>query len=84
MTGSRDRNLALWNVPLMMKGETNPKAYKLNAHTGWIWDLCENPTHHTLYSASWDKTVKIWALDNGIDLVRTLEYVFRYFKIQKF
>lgn len=73
VTGSRDRNLALWNVPLMMKGETNPKAYKLNAHTGWIWDLCENPTHHTLYSASWDKTVKIWALDNGIDLVRTLD-----------
>ncbi|GLV43236.1 uncharacterized protein CBL_14085 [Carabus blaptoides fortunei] len=72
MTGSRDRTLALWDTKSILKHNLNtPLSLRLNAHTGWIWDLHEDDGS-TLYSASWDKTVKSWDIATNLTNLSTM------------
>lgn len=42
------------------------------AHEGWIWDL--TAVDNTIYSCSWDKTVKSWDLsDAGLEPITKFE-----------
>lgn len=72
MTGSRDRTLALWDTKSILKDNLNtPLTLRMNAHTGWIWDLHDDGS--TLYSASWDKTVKLWDIATSLTNLSTLK-----------
>lgn len=79
MSGSRDRSIALLNMsdiisiacqedkeredPVLYEGR--PLKMVNDAHSGWVWDLV--PDHPdsatTVYSASWDNSVKAWDLE---------------------
>lgn len=61
ISGSRDRSMVTWN-PLDTSSKQPKFVRKDNAHEGWIWRL--QFADDTLYSCSWDNTVKAWALDN--------------------
>ncbi|XP_046999683.1 F-box/WD repeat-containing protein 9-like isoform X1 [Schistocerca americana] len=65
VSGSRDRSLALWD--LTSTGSVNGYL-RQDAHSGWIWALLPDAKEPgTLYSCSWDYTVKCW------DVHRVLE-----------
>lgn len=77
VSGSRDRSLIVWN-PLLLK--ERPYQYSLHqvAHDGWIWRLMQ--VEGTLYSCSWDNTVKSWTIGpGGLDHVSTFRLVLIYF-----
>ena len=60
MSGSRDRNLAVWDV-----NTCNPRPLTfLEAHKGWIWGLAAK-SESSFYSCSWDCSTKLWTLDEG-------------------
>lgn len=71
ISGARDRTLVLWRLP----NDENkcPKSVSVDlAHDGWIWDLTS--IDETIYSCSWDRTIKAWALsDAGLTHLTTYE-----------
>lgn len=73
ISGARDRTLVLWRLP----NDENkcPKSVSVDlAHDGWIWDLTS--IDETIYSCSWDRTIKAWALsDAGLTHLTTYEMV---------
>lgn len=63
MSGSRDRNLAIWSV---RDGHALlPLKHKPNAHGGWVWDIATDGVNR-FYSASWDSTVKLWDMESQL------------------
>lgn len=62
VSASRDRSLVIWD-PTKLKNRFPSYVQKEAAHDGWIWRL--QCSQDTLYSCSWDNTVKIWAFDNS-------------------
>ncbi|XP_075975364.1 F-box/WD repeat-containing protein 9-like [Anticarsia gemmatalis] len=79
VSGGRDRGMALWNVldiaphdqsyTLTSTAVAKPKHIRHDAHTGWVWDLAADSidSASTIYSASWDNTVKAWDLERGLE-----------------
>uniref|UniRef100_A0A1B6CZ55 F-box domain-containing protein n=2 Tax=Clastoptera arizonana TaxID=38151 RepID=A0A1B6CZ55_9HEMI len=59
ITGSRDRNIALWKVH---EDSTQPFKYKANAHLGWVWDMAIE-SGNRFYSGSWDSMIKLWDIE---------------------
>ncbi|PVU98683.1 hypothetical protein BB559_001374 [Furculomyces boomerangus] len=53
-SGSSDNTIKLWNV------ETGECISTLYGHTSRVWDLCIDKAGSTLFSASGDRTVKVW------------------------
>lgn len=75
IAGGRNRTLVYWRlfeeVYLPPQELENPACVD-NAHGGWIWDL--TAIRNTIYSCSWDQTVRSWALvDCGLVKQRTYE-----------
>ncbi|KZC06275.1 F-box/WD repeat-containing protein 9, partial [Dufourea novaeangliae] len=71
ISGARDRTLVCWKLPTKDNEKENVTRIN-NAHNGWIWDLTS--IDDTVYSCSWDQTVKAWGLtDCGLVHIRTYE-----------
>ena len=75
IAGARDRTLLYWKLP---SHENPPSSENGNtvctdsAHNGWIWDL--TAIDNTIYSCSWDQSVKTWMLINtGLVKLKTYE-----------
>ncbi|XP_078035302.1 F-box/WD repeat-containing protein 9 [Augochlora pura] len=62
ISGARDRSLVCWKLPNSEDEEENVKRINC-AHNGWIWDITS--IENTIYSCSWDRTVKAWKLTNS-------------------
>lgn len=61
ISGARDRSLVCWKLPT----EENEREKSMtigSAHNGWIWDLAA--IDNTVYSCSWDQSIKAWTLTN--------------------
>ncbi|KMQ97958.1 f-box wd repeat-containing protein 9-like protein [Lasius niger] len=72
IAGARDRSLIYRNFAY--KGTIGYKESITNivsAHNGWIWDL--TTIDNTIYSCSWDQSIKSWLLSN-IGLVQQKTY----------
>nr|XP_033331133.1 F-box/WD repeat-containing protein 9-like [Megalopta genalis] len=71
ISGARNRSLVCWKLP----NEENEKENVTHinfAHDGWIWDITS--IDNTVYSCSWDKTVKAWTLtDTGLVHFKTYD-----------
>ncbi|XP_054011210.1 F-box/WD repeat-containing protein 9-like [Hylaeus anthracinus] len=61
ISGARDRSLACWKLPTE-ENEKESVMCKELAHDGWIWDL--TAIDNTIYSCSWDQSIKAWTLTN--------------------
>lgn len=85
VSGGRDRGMALWNVldidphdqsdNLTTSANAKPRHIRHDAHTGWVWDLAADnlDSASTVYSASWDNTVKAWDLATGLECKQTFQ-----------
>lgn len=79
--------MALWNVldidphdqsdNLTTSANAKPKHIRHDAHAGWVWDLAADSidSASTIYSASWDNTVKAWDLATGLECKQTFQSV---------
>ncbi|XP_051159722.1 F-box/WD repeat-containing protein 9-like [Leptopilina boulardi] len=71
ISGARDRTLVLWRLPNDENKCLKSVTVDL-AHKGWIWDLTS--INDTIYSCSWDRTIKAWTLsDAGLTHLTTYE-----------
>ncbi|EFN85847.1 F-box/WD repeat-containing protein 9 isoform X1 [Harpegnathos saltator] len=71
ISGARDRSLVYWKLPTQ-EYESEKAACIEQAHNGWIWDL--TAIDNTIYSCSWDHTIKSWLLTNtGLVHLKTYE-----------
>jgi len=50
----------LWDV----SGDTPTEKCTLTGHSGWVTSVAFSPDGKTLASGSWDKTVKLWNVEN--------------------
>lgn len=75
IAGARDRTLVYWKLPSREKLPSHEIGNSVcidSAHNGWIWDL--TAIDNTIYSCSWDQSVKSWMLNNtGLVLLKTYE-----------
>ncbi|KAK6636203.1 hypothetical protein RUM43_009861 [Polyplax serrata] len=62
VSASRDRSLVVWN-PTKSTNRFPSYVQKSGAHEGWIWRL--QSSRDSLYSCSWDNSIKIWAFDSS-------------------
>ncbi|XP_043254943.1 F-box/WD repeat-containing protein 9-like isoform X1 [Colletes gigas] len=73
ISGARDRSLMLWKLPTEENNQESIQSIDF-AHDGWIWDL--TAIDNTVYSCSWDQTVKAWTLTNTeLALFKTYEMI---------
>ncbi|CAK9822567.1 F-box/WD repeat-containing protein 9 [Anthophora retusa] len=71
ISGARDRSLVCWRLPTRENERETTTCIDF-AHDGWIWDL--TAIGDTVYSCSWDQTVKAWMLNStGLVLCDTYE-----------
>ncbi|XP_076667010.1 F-box/WD repeat-containing protein 9 isoform X2 [Andrena cerasifolii] len=70
ISGARDRSLVCWTLPTTETEKESVTCIDF-AHDGWIWDLAA--IDNTIYSCSWDNTVKAWTLTDT-DLVHVKTY----------
>lgn len=70
IAGARDRSLIYGRFGKNTCGSQNTSNID-SAHNGWIWDL--TTIDNTVYSCSWDQSVKSWVLTN-IGLVQHHTY----------
>lgn len=64
-----------WKLP-ENENERGSTKYINSAHDGWIWDL--TAIGNTVYSCSWDQSVKAWTLTNtGLVFLRKYEMYMR-------
>ncbi|CAK1540218.1 unnamed protein product [Leptosia nina] len=76
VSGGRDRSLAMWNVlEMSTSADIKPMKIRHDAHAGWVWDLAADNTDcaTTVYSASWDNTVKAWDITSDLTCVETFK-----------
>uniref|UniRef100_A0A131YW94 F-box and WD-40 domain protein 9 n=1 Tax=Rhipicephalus appendiculatus TaxID=34631 RepID=A0A131YW94_RHIAP len=67
VTGSRDRDLKVWNVRdqnTVAEGHDLLLHSRPDAHEGWIWAL--HYVGNTLFTSSFDSTLKLWDVDCGL------------------
>ncbi|XP_021912837.1 F-box/WD repeat-containing protein 9-like isoform X2 [Zootermopsis nevadensis] len=68
VSGSRDRSIMLWDLSNVLNGGTEvPYQVSTDAHKGWIWQLAS--CGETVYSCSWDTTIKAWNLTHDLQLL---------------
>ncbi|XP_058802168.1 F-box/WD repeat-containing protein 9-like [Phymastichus coffea] len=73
VSGGRDRTLVLYRLSSQEDSQHDTVSIG-NAHDGWIWDL--TAIENTIYSCSWDRSVKAWALtEAGLEHVTTYEMI---------
>ncbi|XP_069700285.1 F-box/WD repeat-containing protein 9-like isoform X4 [Periplaneta americana] len=61
VSGSRDRSIVVWDLTKAHSGGTDISYHiTADAHKGWIWKLAS--CGETIYSCSWDTTIKSWKL----------------------
>ncbi|XP_050486863.1 F-box/WD repeat-containing protein 9-like [Bombus huntii] len=73
ISGARDRSLVCWKLPTK-ENETETFTSIEFAHNGWIWDLAA--IDNTVYSCSWDQSVKAWTLTStGLVHFKTYEMI---------
>src|SRR5204863_2513195 len=66
LTGSQDRTIKRWNIPGKQADRKTPRAlYTRKAHDKDINALDINHDGDLFASASQDRTVKIWSLEEG-------------------
>ncbi|VVC95167.1 unnamed protein product [Leptidea sinapis] len=73
-SGGRDRSLAQWTIKdLTQQNDFKPSRIRLDAHSGWVWDLAANSVDNAsvVYSASWDNTVKAWDITSGLECIQS-------------
>ena len=68
VSASRDRSLVIWN-PIKSTNKFPSYIQKDAAHEGWIWRL--KCAQDSLYSCSWDNSVKIWAVNSNDLLLKS-------------
>ncbi|GBP84824.1 hypothetical protein EVAR_32723_1 [Eumeta japonica] len=85
ISGGRDRSLILWDMSTIKPADefecihtsikNQPAKICADAHLGWVWDLAADSENAatTVYSASWDNTVKAWDLNNGLAPLQTFQ-----------
>lgn len=75
IAGARDRTLLYWKLPSHENPSSSENGNTVctdSAHNGWIWDL--TAIDNTIYSCSWDQSVKSWMLINtGLVKLKTYE-----------
>ncbi|KAF7990819.1 hypothetical protein HCN44_000624 [Aphidius gifuensis] len=74
ISGGRDRLLICWqlNATRTIENQQNANIACGFGHTGWIWDItCLGD--NTIYSCSWDRTVRAWDLSNNFSSIRTFK-----------
>lgn len=65
IAGARDRSLTYCNFACKDVVWKDTLTSIGSAHNGWIWDV--TTIDNTIYSCSWDQTVKSWMLaDTGL------------------
>ncbi|PSN30204.1 hypothetical protein C0J52_21036 [Blattella germanica] len=59
ISGSRDRSILVWDLSNALEGSNEvPCQISADAHKGWIWKLAS--CGDTMYSCSWDTTIRSW------------------------
>jgi platelet-activating factor acetylhydrolase IB subunit alpha len=58
-SGSRDKKIIIWEC------WSGRQLLKINGHDNWVRSLCFHPSGGFLYSASDDKTIRVWELPTG-------------------
>lgn len=75
ISGARDRSLVCWKLSTEENYSENYTCIDF-AHDGWIWDLAA--IDNTVYSCSWDQSVKAWTLTStGLVHFKTYEMYMR-------
>ncbi|KAK1118446.1 hypothetical protein K0M31_015144 [Melipona bicolor] len=73
ISGARDRSLVCWKLSTEENYSENYTCIDF-AHDGWIWDLAA--IDDTVYSCSWDQSVKAWTLTStGLVHFKTYEMI---------
>ncbi|CAL7949530.1 unnamed protein product [Xylocopa violacea] len=73
ISGARDRSLVCWKLSTKENERESHTCIDF-AHDGWIWDL--TAIDNTIYSCSWDQTIKAWTLTNsGLAHFKTYEMI---------
>ncbi|PNF16360.1 hypothetical protein B7P43_G10497 [Cryptotermes secundus] len=72
VSGSRDRSIVLWDLSNVVNDDTEvPYQISSDVHTGWVWKFAS--CGETVYSCSWDTTVRSWQLTPSLQPVSVFQ-----------